>query len=300
MLDMATDSFTNRLWADDDIFARPDEVLEDAKSVIFISTEGTCTEPDYFSRLYEKLQEDYPNLNFAIEVLHHDGDGHSDPESVFRLLEECRLVREDAFLFSNTMSRLESDYSEDRVYEFFNEPSHFSEEEKIRFYSDLTRAGINVDYYRYLKKVGSEREDDVFAIVLDRDHLSHSEEMLRDVLGKARSRGYLFCLTNPCFEFWLLLHLLELGATITDEERSAFLVNKRQGRNTYCSKRLLDVAGHRKSISAKAFIDLYYPNICAAMRRVEAFETDEEGVIQGIGSSLGLLLNEIFQKLDAM
>lgn len=296
---MSSDVMTNRLWSDDDdIFGRPDTEKEDAKSVIFISAEGKCTEPDYFCRLYERLREDHPDMKFAIEVLRHDGDSGSDPKSVFRLLEECRLVREDAFLFESTMKKLETQYTEDKVYEYFNCPENFTDEEKASFRSDLMQAGINVDYYRYLKKVGEEREDDIFAIVLDRDGRSHTKDALKEICSKARSKGYLFCLTNPCFEFWLLLHLVDISQTLTKGDYDKFIDNKKLSKkHTYCSKCLSEIAHHDKSIVKSRFDELYYPNIGLALERVRVFETSENGVIDRVGSSLPGLFDEIQRKL---
>lgn len=55
-----------------------------------------------------------------------------------------------------------------------------------------------------------EEEYDEICLIVDRDKesfISHPEnDQYRYVLEKCKEQGFRFCVTNPCFEFWLLMH----------------------------------------------------------------------------------------------
>ena len=198
------------------IFGRHDSESRIVKSVIFISVEGRDTEKDYFEHLQSVLEKHNDMLPVVIHVLRHRNDGYSDPRHVFELLEECSLIRKDEFLFEETKSKLPTHFTEERVYAYFRDPDSLQVSEKEEFHSELVKAGISVDYYQWLRQVGDMTNKDIFAVVLDRDAQSHTDVLLAEIYNKCKERGFRFCLTNPCFEFWLLLHLCDVASKATE------------------------------------------------------------------------------------
>lgn len=69
---------------------------------------------------------------------------------------------------------------------------------------------------RYLKdqNITFDEGFDKICLIVDRDKYSFVSHPLNDqydyVMSKCQERGYDFYLTNPCFEFWLLLHFDEV------------------------------------------------------------------------------------------
>ena len=289
----------HRLSSSDGIFLRPGTDEKNAKRVIFLSVEGS-TEEDYFRHLYSMLRQKYNgDLPFVLHVLKHSNDCHSDPENVFRLLEECALIREDAYLFKDTMQKLSSYFTQERVIEFFKNPDAFSTDEQRKFFGELVKVGINVNYYQWVRQVGGAESEDVFGIVLDRDVKSHKESVLKEIAAKCQERNFRFYLTNPCFDFWLLLHLCDVATNATEAQKRYLLRNKKlSNKHTYVSRIVSGLAGHSKSIRLKTFEKIYFPNIKLACERSSGFAVAFEEVLKSIGSTLPDFIKEIFTQID--
>ena len=132
-------------------FDRPDSETAEPKAVIFISSEGTETEPDYFEQLNSYLDRKSP---YIIHVLKHVRDTASDPRHVLDLLEECRNIRSGRPFFGIKSNKKEIRLTEKRILEFFSNPDVFSKKEQEEFKIAVTKLGIDVDYYRYLRETG--------------------------------------------------------------------------------------------------------------------------------------------------
>lgn len=68
------------------------------------------------------------------------------------------------------------------------------------------------------------KQGDELWLLIDRDRWKL--EMIAEVARLCRQKGYEFCLSTPCFEIWLLLHLTDLE-NYTIDERARLLANKR-------------------------------------------------------------------------
>ncbi len=55
-------------------------------------------------------------------------------------------------------------------------------------------------------KITYSEDFDRVCFIIDRDKDSFTKEQYDYVLGKCHEHNFGFYLTNPCFEFWLLLH----------------------------------------------------------------------------------------------
>ena len=135
-------------------------------------------------------------------------------------------------------------------------------------------------------------DDDYFAVVLDRDKRSHSEECLREILHLCRQEGYEFYLTNPCFEFWLLMHVCSIKENYIDLD--LFLENaKVSSKHTYTSKELSNIVLHSKNIPLGVFDNKYFPNIPKAVEQAKTFAKSPEDLFTSIGSNLYKLMEII-------
>ena len=276
------------------MFDRPDSSVRVVKKVVFISAEGKHTEKDYFEHLQSVLESQDDKLPVVIHVLRHEKDCCSDPSHVFELLEECSLIRKDDFLFEETKRNLPVLFTDEKVYAYFKNPEKLPDDERKEFRSELIKAGISVDYYQWLRQIGNKTEADVFAVVLERDTHSHQDVLLEEIYNKCQERGFRFCLTNPCFEFWLLLHLCDVGSKATERQKHFLQRNKKLSNNhTYVSYIVSSAAHHGKSISRGKFENVYFPNMKVACERAKSFATTFKDVVSSVGTTLPDFIEEI-------
>lgn len=138
-------------------------------------------------------------------------------------------------------------------------------------------------------------ETDYFAIVLDRDCGNHDRHLLEECIQLCAKKNYGCFISNPCFEFWLLLHLCDVAKEFTTKEQEELLINTVvSNQHTKTSFEVSKRAHHKKTISAVKFKQYYYPNIKLAIQRSEIFATEFPELLEGLGSNL----SELFQKFN--
>lgn len=271
-------------------FTRSDETEKiNPKRMIFLSVEGDETERTYFQNLNEYLDA---NL-VQIEVLRHRGsDGYSDPIHVIELLEEYINVRQGELIPNELPKQFTKRYTKEFIQKYLANDSELDKEKINTFREDLLKIGIDIEYRRYLQ---SFREDmDYFAVVLDRDWRSHSEQLMQECLDKCNQYNYGYFVTNPCFEFWLLLHLCDVKSEFSDEDLKKLYLNpKVSKRHTKVSSEVSSRAHHSKTISSGQFRRVYYPNISQAIKNAKHFSTDFPDLFKNLGSNLPKLFEKI-------
>ena len=279
-----------------DMFQRREEGLLDVDKVVFLSVEGNDTEVDYFNNLEKFRKELGINSMVHVHVLGRaKRDTNSSVEAVLELLEEYIELRKENGLPQSLRNSIPSKYSNDFILSYLhNEIGDCAL--KKEFEKDLEMAGIDYSYSLFLKKYkcnNSDNDNDVFGIVIDRDWQTHTPEQLKMVYEKCKNNGYMFFISNPCFEFWLLLHLknvkIEYASQLND-----FLKNEKvSSKHTFTSKKISELANHSKTISTSTFQKYYLPNIDVACDRAYKYFTvdcDELiGANKGDESELGSL-----------
>lgn len=102
-------------------------------------------------------------------------------------------------------------------------------------------------------KAEYEISDDELWVVVDKD--KWEDKMLSTVAQTCQQEEHTqFCLSNPCFEFWLLLHLRRIS-DFTKEEQDAIYKNKRRKKSSlpYLKQLLREIMGAYKESSYDAF-----------------------------------------------
>lgn len=278
------------------MYERPDEeVNEKPKRIVFLSVEGNVTEKNYFD-LINKYKEKLGIKSIVhLETLSRE-DTKSDPASVLELLEDTYRIREEGVLL-------------DEVYTAANEQGKGVSREQIRQYLDgelndenkekiellFLLVGIDINYQKYLSEYRGEDTDDIFAVVVDRDYKCHKEPGMKQLIQSCKEKGYNCYITNPCFEFWLLLHVCDVKVLYSDHFDDILENKKVSKKHTYVSRELSNHAGHYKSISEDVFREKYLSNVDIAIKRAGQFETDIEKLLSDIGSNLP----ELFKILRA-
>jgi hypothetical protein len=111
-------------------------------------------------------------------------------------------------------------------------------------------------------------------LLIDRDHRQSGIERqkMADIQQLCSQKGYEFCISTPCFELWLLLHLNPLS-NYTAAEQAAFIENKKvNATRTAIEKELSDLmvalgSGYSKN---KLDMGIFSPKIQDAIQNAFA------------------------------
>jgi Ca2+-binding EF-hand superfamily protein len=128
---------------------------------------------------------------------------------------------------------------------------------------------------------------DKIAMIVDRDKGSFTVAQYEKLVKSCSNNGIRLCVTNPCFEFWLLLHFD--NATF-DEDK--MLENAKVSNDvTYCHHILRNTfkGYHKNSYDAVSLM----PKIKRAIQNEQGYHEDIIGLKTNIGSNVGRLLNEL-------
>ena len=139
-------------------------------------------------------------------------------------------------------------------------------------------------------------EIDKVCFVIDRDRRSFKSKQYEETLEICKKNKYGFYISNPCFEFWLLLHFQE-SRHLNDEEKKNLLENKKfdgsrsTPSRTYAENKLRGVlAGYTKNNYEVAKLISRVPN---AIENEKLFCEDEALLIDEVGSRIGILFQEL-------
>ena len=261
------------------------------KKIYFISVEGVATEVEYLQGLSDYRTELGINALVNIEVLRRKTkDGYSAPEQVIELLEEYLSLREAGNnIFSDIPDEIKNNFSPDFIQLYIETPESISPKERNRFELALRKTGYDLAYRKYLSKYTSNLDE--FCILIDRDAGSHSSEDMNVILQYCKEKKYRCFITNPCFEFWLLLHFSDVYEEYLDQFDLIRENKKVSNAHTFVSNELSAKAHHGKK--GIAFKEKYLPHIEEAIIRASKFASDNEALITDIGCNIWILIKEM-------
>ena len=261
------------------------------QKIYFLAVEGNVTEKEYFEGLsyYRTLL----GINAKVDVIvlkRAKHDTNSAPLKVIELLEEYIQLRESNEQYTlDIPEEFLSKYGDDFIRKYLNSPEELTKKDIQCFLNDLSSLGYDINYRQYLKKYGSNTDE--FCILIDRDMHSHSEENLKYCIDHCKKNHYRFFIANPCFEFWLLLHLSDVKVEYANQ-LDLIKDNPRVSANhTFVSREVSQKAHHGKS--GIGFTKNYLPNVFTAIQRSNDFATDPNELLNNIGCNLSLLITEM-------
>lgn len=128
-------------------------------------------------------------------------------------------------------------------------------------------------------------------MLIDRDTQTHSEANMVDCIKHCRDNGYKCYIANPCFEFWLLMHLADIFQEFGEELEIIKQNPKVSEQHTFVSKAVSERGHHGKS--GIRFVKQYMPNIDRAIEQAKKFASNEDELIDNIGCNLWKLMEEL-------
>jgi hypothetical protein len=259
---------------------------------IFLSVEGNETEKEYFDGLSNHRGEIGINAKVDVKVLGRGRkDTNSAPQQVVELLEEYIRLREqnEEDFLEEISNQFRKTYSVEFIKQYLKNPEKLPRKQRNAFVTELKKIGYDINYRKYLRKYNSELDE--FAVLIDRDKHTHSEANMSECIAHCKNNKYKCYIANPCFEFWLLMHLADIEKEFgerLDAIKANELVSKR---HTFVSKEVSDRAHHGKSNIS--FARKYMPFIDKAIEQAKKFPGDENELVDNIGCNLWKLMEEL-------
>ena len=132
---------------------------------------------------------------------------------------------------------------------------------------------------------------DSFGILIDRDEDTHSKKNMAECICYCCQKGYDCYVSNPCFEFWLLLHLSDVSVEYRTRLKELRENKKVTGMYTFVGKEVSDKAGHGKhNINFKKN---YLDHVDEAIARAKKFPMTGNELIDSMGSNIGNLIEAL-------
>ena len=140
------------------------------------------------------------------------------------------------------------------------------------------------------KQITYSEDIDKMCLIVDRDKKSFKEEQYNYVKEECKKKNFKLYVTNPCFEFWLLLHFDEVHL-INKEE---LLENKRASSKVrFVESELKKYFPYNKN---KYNAELLIEKIDLAIENEKKFCENIEELKDKLGRNIGLLIKELKEK----
>lgn len=283
----------NKFRLSADVYEREnDNQKEDIQKIIFLSVEGNKTEKEYFEGISKHRTHLGITPKVNVEVLKRQNkDTKSAPLQVVELLEEYLRLREigDEDLIKEIPKEFIEHYGLEFIKKYLENPDNIPKNKRNEFNTDLLKIGYNTSYRKYLRKYNHDLDE--FAILIDRDVQTHSEVNMENIIHYCRKKGYQCFIANPCFEFWLLLHLSDVKTEYSEDLAKIKENAKVSGNHTFVSKEVSNKANHGKN--KIHFEKNYLPHVDVAINRAKKFASDESELIHNIGCNIWKMLESM-------
>lgn len=283
----------NRYRLTSTVYDREDEAQKIIpEKRVFLSVEGNVTEKEYFDGLSKNRVKIGINAKVDVEVLRRGKkDTNSAPQQVIELLEEYVRLREqnEDDILQEISEQFKEQFSMDFIKQFLETPDKLPKKQRNLFATELKKIGYDINYRKYLKKYNNERDE--FAVLIDRDMQTHSESNMSECIKHCRDNGYKCYIANPCFEFWLLMHLADIEAEFGDQLDKIKENKKVSEQHTFVSREVSNRAHHGKS--GINFARRYLPYMDKAVIQAKKFPDDEYELVESIGCNLWRLIEEL-------
>ena len=291
----------------------------------FLVFEGNRTEEIYFNAINEL--KDKIGINPLIEIISiertYTEEGWSNPKKILeQLLKDLEEIENGKFSYKTLVdkimeiiiedekfsSKISKEISPEEIIENIkNEIESLDSiveniEEDCEFFLNmiikkffLTIEEIPNILETVLKNIENEQitysEDiDKMCLIVDRDKKSFKEEQYNYVKEECKRKNFKFYVTNPCFEFWLLLHFDEVHSI----NREKLLENKRASSKVrYVEAELKKYFPYNKN---RYNAELLIEKIDLAIENEKSFCEDIEELKDELGSNVGLLIQELKEK----
>lgn len=294
----------------------------------FLVFEGTDTEPLYFKAVNNARQT--LGISPLIELIHIERcrgeEGWSNPKLILDTLSDNLAERDGTILTYSTLLNAmvdclyTSEYIKKRgaiISEIWtvlkthceNKLGHSLREtvedresavNEILEVIKETRPRINDIILENLqesiqaRQITYSEEQDKLCFIFDRDKRSFTYKQYTAVIEKCQEKNITAYSSNPCFEFWLLLHYDEVHDLDKEKLLSNQKIGKSKNAKTYTTQQLKELMGYYTKSNYNA--DMLMERISVAIENEKRFCENIEELENQLGSTVGLLLTDILSK----
>lgn len=307
-------------------FAERTKVLRsnETRKKFFLVYEGEKTEAIYFEALNDFIKEsdDGPLVELVPVIRSYSETGWSNPQKILeRVIANLEEEKTGIITYESLLNRIMEYLYEQKIITTGKIQSHATWEILKRgcidildktLHEDVTDLKedcntlinylnqesdiVNVvdDISDFIKTSGITYAEgfDKICLIVDRDKESFlalpGNNQYEYVLQTCRNKGFGFYVTNPCFEFWLLLHFDE----VFDLDNEKLLENPKvtaKRRYTEYELRKLMPGYDKNKYNAEILIKQRHK----AIQNEKKFCEDIERLVDNLGSNIAFLLKEI-------
>mgnify|MGYP004534667709 CR=1 FL=1 len=288
-----------------------------ANKKYYLIFEGAKTEAQYFNGIASN--KEFLNISSLIEIIpvlrSYNEEDWSNPKKILDKFIEYIGAKEEASLTAGAFLDKIIDWlleeqiiSDNGIYNrynlkdeciklFENEAVTVILEEAIEIMAEFLAKELNisnavkqVDEYIKRQFVTYEAGYDKICLIVDRDRQSFKEEQYDYVVETCKEKGYGFYVSNPCFEFWLLLHYEE----VLQMDRDILLKNPKEtpkSKKRFLEKQLSALMeGYTKN---NLRFDKIADKVFKAIEHEKYFCENINGLKTDLGCNIGLLVKEM-------
>lgn len=293
------------------------------KKKIFLSFEGIKTEVQYFEGIIKNrdILNVNPNIEIILMLRNHTFLGWSNP---LKAMQRTKFCIDN---LSNNKRNVSSFISSIVEFCFYNS-SHLSTKEDASFLYDdlidLVKIQYNLsknDNFDFTKSIAEDITDSVLTkinkeydikeldefinsqfipfnpkldkvcLIVDRDRRSVNNKQYEMLVNSCQANNFSLYVSNPCFEFWLLLHFNEVFTL----DRALLLDNKKLSSDDnpihYCENELKKLLRdyEKNNICFNQLID----RISVAIENEKRYKESIDDLKNELGSNVGILVGQL-------
>jgi hypothetical protein len=133
------------------------------------------------------------------------------------------------------------------------------------------------------KKEYQIKADDELWMVIDRDRWT--VQMLSEIHRQCKQKGIGLCISNPCFELWLILHYQDI-TTFGADTQELLLANQKQHGQSYAKRYISDLM-ENENLTDFARLFPLIPNAMENARLLRTFS--KANIIDNLGSDVDFI-----------
>lgn len=294
----------------------------------FLAYEGVKTEVQYFNGICDN--KNYLKLSPSIELIpllrNHINIGLSHPKKVFEIVQKClndlninarniksliNAIVDYCFEKSDKLTTKEdSNDLHDSILAIFteryglteNDIINFNDEEMVNILEiimEVISAKIicveNIEGFILAQFESFDSDYDEVCLIIDRDKKSFFENQYDQLLQQCKLNNYKLYVTNPCFEFWLLLHfsqVFDLDEKELEENKKYKIDSKSEDEElNYTELKLRGIIPEFRKHNV--CFDKFKDKLSTAILNSKSFETDLVELKKHIGTNIGDLFEEL-------
>jgi hypothetical protein len=209
--------------------------------------------------------------------------------------------REEFFRESNTSERekifvlaFEGNITEEKYFSEFKNLNKFNDEliylHLLKRSAGDTNSAPNHVFNKLKKEAKDEfnfKKGDELWMIIDTDRW----KSIPNIIEACNNLENMFvAVSNPCFEFWLLLHIKDIQE-YDEEELELLFKNKKIGNRNYVETKIIEITGSYSKTNLKT--DDFLPNLDTAVLRAKMLDQPQEVYPTKLGSHLYKLIEKL-------